>query len=171
MKTRFQNAHYILLLACVLSGGCLGYRLGTSLPPGIKTLHVPMFANRSDQPQIESEITGAVIREFQKDGTLKIVGKEDADAVLSATITKYELLPVSYDSEDRKRINEYRLCITAEIAFTDRSTGKPLLRRKLVGENYLQVQGDITAAKSQALPSAAADMAHNIVECVVDYWP
>ena len=56
--------------------GCAGYRLGTLLPPEIKTIHVPTFVNKTREPALEAETTGAAISEFQKDGTLRITDSE-----------------------------------------------------------------------------------------------
>ena len=54
--------------------GCvgLGYRLGSSLPPDIRSVYVPVFVNRTGEPRVETEATRAAKQEFQRDGTLHL---------------------------------------------------------------------------------------------------
>jgi hypothetical protein len=73
----------------VMLQGCVGYRLGSTLPKDIRTVYVPTFVNATGEPQVEAETTAAAIREFQKDGTLRIAADErSADLVLSVTLTQ-----------------------------------------------------------------------------------
>ncbi len=46
--------------------GCVGYQLGSTLDPSIKTIYVPSFINDTREPQLEVETTSAVLREFSK---------------------------------------------------------------------------------------------------------
>ena len=48
----------VTVLLTVLCG-CVGYRLGSTLPPGIRTIYVPTFKNESGEPQVESETSRA----------------------------------------------------------------------------------------------------------------
>ena len=52
---RMRQAMVLLIALVPLLGGCLGYRLGTTLPPGIRSLHVPTFVNLTGEPGLESE--------------------------------------------------------------------------------------------------------------------
>ena len=150
--------------------GCIGYRLGSTLPPGIRTVHVPTFINRSGEPLLESPATAATLEELQRDGTLSLAGQQDADALLEVTLTRFILEPLRYDRNDVKTTSEYRMRIAAELVFTERRTGKELSRRKVEGEATFDPLGDMTNAKRSVLPKATQDLAHHIVETVVEYW-
>jgi hypothetical protein len=41
---------------------------------------------------------------------------------------------------------------------------------RIQGEADFVIAGDFTTSKKQGLPAAAADLAHNIVESVVEAW-
>lgn len=162
----------LLTLAIVASlCGCMGYRLGTSLPPHMRSIYIPTFVNRTREPNLESATTQATVLEFQTDGTLRVTDKMKADLLLAVVLTGYELKPVSYEEENRKSIAEYRLLITVEMTLSESGSGKTLFEKKLTGDSYVQVGNDLAGSKVVALPSAARDLAHDIVESVVDYWP
>ena len=160
----------IALLALWLPG-CVGYRVGSMLPPDITTVHVPTFVNRTSEPQIEVEATKATIAEFQKDGSLRVVAMETADAILDVTITDFDASPLSYDQENRTSANEYRLTLTASIVLKRKATDEILTETVGVqGESTFRIAGDFTSSKQTGLPKAAQDLAHDIVEKVVEAW-
>ena len=160
----------IALLAAGLPG-CVGYRVGSMLPPDIATVNVPTFVNRTSEPQIEVESTRATIAEFQKDGSLRVVDPESADAILEVTITDFDASPLSYDEENRTSANEYRLTLTASIVLKRRATDEVLTEASGVqGESTFRISGDFTSSKQTGMPDAAKDLAHDIVEKVVEAW-
>lgn len=159
------------MLAAVMFYGCAGYRLGSSLPRDIRSIHIPMFANKSGEPLIETKATSATIAEFQKDGTLKIYEEDNADVLLEVTLTKVTLSPLAYSKNDRRKPNEYRLRLYASYVLTRVSTREVLAFEKdLVGESTFIFAGNLTTAKQSAVPNASEDLAKNIVESVVEYW-
>lgn len=158
------------LLIAVVCSGCVGYRVGSTLPPGVETLYVPSFGNKTGEPQVETEATRKTIQEFQKDGTLKIVGEELADARLEVTLTRYKLEPLRFDRDQNKTTKEYRLIIGATARLVNAKTSELISERQVEGDATFEVVGDLTNSKRQALPAAAQDLAHDIVESVVEYW-
>ena len=151
-------------------GGCFGYRVGSSLPSNIRTVHIPPFINRSSEPQIEIETTRAAVQEFQKDGTLRIADAETADGILTVQLTQHTLEPLRYEKDHARTTSEYRLRISAHIIFRRRGVKEPMVDRYVAGETTFVPTGDLTSAKTSALPAAASDLAHQIVKNVVEYW-
>ena len=165
----------ITLLICVLCvlglNGCIGYGLGTTLPPDIRSVHVPTFVNETDEPQLEIRTTSATISELQKDGTLRIAHKDQADALLEVTLKKYEVIPIRYDRDESTTPKEHRIQITALVVLTKTADQKVLVdNHAVLGESTFEIITDLTSAKRRALPKAAKDLAHNVVESVVEYW-
>jgi hypothetical protein len=158
------------LAAALSTAGCLGYRVGTSLPLEIRTVHVPTFANHSGEPLVEIETTRVALNEFQKDGNLSIAGATDADVLLKVSIQSFSTEPISYERDSAKSPSEYRLRIKAQLVLTSQRNGRELLKRTVVGEATFLPGSDLTTAKRSATPEAAQDLAHNIVESVVEFW-
>jgi hypothetical protein len=157
-------------LLAVGPAGCAAYRLGSTLPAGLKSIHVPTFVNQCGEPQVESEAVRATIQEFQKDGTLRIADERDADLRLDVTLVDYSLAPIRFRREMTRTAQEYRMTLAARIVLTRRSNGEVLTRTRVIGESTFEPGGDLTLAKRQALPKTARDLAHNIVESVVEVW-
>ena len=158
----------LILLILILICGCWGYRVGTLLPGHIQTVTVPNFKNSSGEPNIETPATNAVIDQINIDGTLKVVDK-NADALLEVEIVGYVLRPLRYDARERAR--EYRLTISVLATLTDLKEKRPLWTRKRIsGNNEFFVRGNLPATEREAIPDALEDLAHDIVEQVVEGW-
>ena len=160
----------LALLVVTLGGGCLGYRLGSSLPAGIRTVHVPTFKNQTPEPLIEAQATQAAILEFQKDGTLKVADAAEADVRLDVKLVGFELETVSYAKDSARTVNEYRLRMDAEVVLLRSKTNEELLRRTVKGDTLFQPSRDLALDKRNALPKAAENLAHQIVQTVVEFW-
>ena len=151
--------------------GCCGYKLGTSLPPNITSINVKSFYNRSGEPDVETAVTSATVREFQKNGSLRMAGADEADAIVEATVTGVKLEPLRYAKDRATETTEFRLLLTAEVVLKDRKTGKILSAHSgLTGKTAFVPAGDLSSAKRRAIPTAAQDLAHRIVDAVVEAW-
>lgn len=155
-----------------LTSSCtaLGYRVGSSLPPGINVVNIPVLENRSGEPQLELTTTKALISELQRDGTLSVGDIEKADVVLTVVLEDFSLQPLRYESDSATATSEYRLTIRASLVLKNRRDGKVMVTNKVKGETDFVPTGDLSSAKREALPRAAADLAHQIVKSVVEFW-
>lgn len=162
----------VVVMVCVffMGTGCAGYRLGSTLPPGLKTIHVPIFVNQTGEPLVESETTSAAIAEFQKDGTLSVVSEVQADLILNVVLTGYRLEPIRFQQNNIKETREYRLRLDARLKCIRTSDGSVLTSRKLIGEATFLPSGSMSLSKQKALPDAAQDLARDVVSAVVEAW-
>lgn len=153
------------------SGGCAGYKLGSNLPPGISSITIPIFINDAKEPGLETIVTGATIKEFQKDGSLKVLPKDQANSLLEVTIRKYELEPLRYRRDQAITAKEYRLTLTADVVLR-KLPGKEVMVSTpgVIGFTTFTALSDLPSARRTALPKAAADLGQRIVKCVVEYW-
>src|SRR5205814_1452655 len=78
-------------------------------PWHIKTVAVPIFLNRTQEPGVDSIITKAVAQAFATNGRLRVVRPADADAILEGEITNYGVAPIAYDPA--LNIQLYRLVV------------------------------------------------------------
>ena len=161
----------VVTAGALLGHGCAGYRLGSMLPPDIKSVAVPTFVNRTLEPMAEVEATRAAIQEFQKDGSLKVMPEGESDAVLRVTLTDYSLKPVSYRSDKRSAAREYRVTMIASVELVRCSDQAVVARHpRAKGEAVFELAGDLSSAKLRVLPEVSEDLAHSIVEKVVEAW-
>lgn len=162
-----------VFLAVMIVGsfaGCAGYRLGSTLPPDIKTIYVPLFGNKSREPLVENDATRATIAELQKDGTLKVVNGENADVILECTVTAVSLNPLRYNRADVVKPNEYRLTLSASFTLKRVRSQEIICEASVIGESTFAFFGNLTSAKQSATPRAAEDLAKRIVEKAIEAW-
>jgi len=161
-----------LLLGIVMAlPACVGYRVGSMLPPKYKTVAVPTFVNRTEEPFLQDETTSATISEIQMDGSLKIADMDNADTILTVVLTDFQLRPIRYSDNRARLAQEYRLYITASLILKDRVTDEVVVESPAVqGYSDFLVSGDLSSSKQAAFPDAAEDLAHKIVEKVVEVW-
>jgi hypothetical protein len=168
---RFRSVRVLAaLVALAVAGGCVGYQLGSTLPPGIESVYVPTFVNETGEPFVEVETTRATIQRFQTDGTLRVRDRAVADAILNVTVVEYTLQPLRYERDNNRTTDEYRVTLTAEISFSRAKDGEVLIARRVKGDADFRPSGDLSSAKRAVLPQAARDLAQDIVESVVEYW-
>lgn len=121
-----------LLLTTVLAAGAAlagcGYHLaghGTTLPPEVQSVGIPIFENRTSRPELEQRVTGAVIDEFTTRGRVRILpGEEGADAVLRGILYTYTTTPVVLNEQGRAR--RYEILITARVVLAQAATDRIL---------------------------------------------
>jgi hypothetical protein len=173
MKTSALTLAALGIAALILAplSGCVGYKLGSNLPPNIHSIAVPMFLNQSGEPSLETLTTSATIQEFQKDGSLKVADRNTADTVVEVTLKKYKLSPLRYRSDKTTTAREYRLTLVAEITWL-RLPGREVLANTTRVEGYADFEAltDLPSARRDALPDAADDLAHRIVRSIVEHW-
>lgn len=157
-----------LLALAVLAGGC-GYTVRGTLPAHINTISVPIFRNRTQEPAIESLITRAVVEAFSTNGRLRVVGSEQADAVLDGEITGYSVSSIAFDKDANVRL--YRLLVTVNLRLRDRRQNTVLFQQNDVREQAdFRVQNAVAQTISReetALRAAATDIGRAIVSLTV----
>jgi len=160
-----------LALVLLTLPGCVGYRLGSTLPPDVKAIYVRLFINKCNEPLLEIDTTNATIAEFQKDGTLRIVPKGEADVLLETTLNAMTLTPLRYDqTTDKAKPNEYRLTLEVSFVLKRAKTREIMNEATVVGESTFVFVGNLNSSKRAAIPAASEDLAKRIVEKVVETW-
>lgn len=146
-------AHVLLLLAAAtfLSAGGCGYHPLTSTvvrePATVKSIHIPVFVNRSYRATLEAYLANSITEQFaRRRGEWQIAG-EGADYLLSGTIISYDrnATAFSYRSvRELETIAEYRAVITTEITLKKRGTREALWKRRITRDQYFPANTDIS---------------------------
>jgi outer membrane lipopolysaccharide assembly protein LptE/RlpB len=123
------------VFALLALSGCGYHTLGaaTHLPPDVKILAVPVFANQTVVNGTEAPMTEAVIREFAARTRLRITPKNssDADATLRGTIVKETVTPLTYNAATQQS-SSFLITVVVSVTLLDRD-GKILYQN----ENYV----------------------------------
>ncbi|MFH1067550.1 MAG: LptE family protein [bacterium] len=158
---------------CVLMS-CAGYRLG-NIPSaemkGVKTIFVPVVKNDSYEPGLPVMVTNAILRRIDNDGTFSSSREGQADATLEVRVTRLTRSPLRRSREDVQVTDEYEVTLEAEATLTNLKSGKRIFtKRKVTGKTRYFVQDNLQEGERQALPSAADDLAVNLVKLVAEGW-
>ncbi|RJP55427.1 MAG: hypothetical protein C4549_08210 [Deltaproteobacteria bacterium] len=158
---------FALIAILIISLSACGYHFtgkrGT-LTPGVKTIAVPFFTNKTFEPRIENLFTDALIEEFLKRGKVDVSKVEGSDATIIGTIKSFKETPVSFDRNDR--VLEYRATVTLDISLKRNDDGIIVWKSSdLSGYHEYTVSSNTAITynnKIEAIRKVAEDMAEDI---------
>jgi outer membrane lipopolysaccharide assembly protein LptE/RlpB len=152
--------NFITVLCLFFVAAC-GYQLsgkGTHVPPGITSLAIPTFVNQTLEPGIEIPFTQGFLREFIFDSRVKVLGRNEADAVLDGVIKSFRLQSVSYDRSGF--VLEYETIVTVDLTLI-RKNGEVVWRLNNLSEArwYRASFGEVIPSTGGILNEASKDTA------------
>ena len=163
---------FALLLLAFLFEGCAGYQLGPATPGYLKNVHtiaVPTFSNSTLTPRIEVLVTSTVIKQFQQDGTFRIVNADSADATLKAEIVGVNRSPARSVRGNVLATTEFNLTLIVKYSLLGRD-GKTLGSAAVSGSTSFFVGTDVSTDERQALPLASEELARHLVSQLSEGW-
>jgi outer membrane lipopolysaccharide assembly protein LptE/RlpB len=115
--------------------GCGYHTVGSAahLPPGTKTLAIPVFATRTNAYRTETVMTTAVIREFATRTRLRVTPDDtgDPDTILHGTILTQNVTPLTYNSQTQQS-SSFLITMVVSVTLTARD-GRVLYKN----DNYV----------------------------------
>jgi len=156
--------------ALMVFTGCAGYMLGPTggAVAGGRSISVQFFANKTTEPRLVEAVNAAIRKRIQQDGTLRLETSGAGDIVLSGEITQFERSAISFVPRDIVTVQDYTLRLRAHVRAAERSTGKAVLDRDILGRTSIRVGQDLVSSERQVVPLAATDLADRIVSALVD---
>jgi len=169
-----RQLHFCLLpfslcLLIFLVPSC-GYHVagrGDRLPPEVKTIAVPVFANYTPKYRIEQRVSAAITREFIERTNYRITpNPAGADAVLKGEIRDVRAGVVAFDLKTG-RATTLQIQVIAKVDLVDQHTKKVLFTNPnyTFREEYQISQNPSTLFEEQdpALDRLARDLARTLV--------
>ena len=157
--------------AFLMLSGCMGYQLGGGRPEGIETVALKAVVNKTGETALEQAVTHALRERIQFDGRLKLVDLADQpDGLIEVNLQSYQLIPIAYHDRRSATPDLYRLTLHADAGLIRTADGKTVSSSKSYGETQVPFQSDLTSAKRDALPSAAAELAKYMLNDLIDQW-
>jgi len=158
------------LTLVLLAAGCAGYRLGPTNgeTAGARSVQVNFFANQTLEPRLTAPLNNALRKAIQQDGTYRLDTRGGGDLVVDGTITRFDRSGISFQPADVITVRDYALSLTARVTVKERSTGKVLVDREVIGRTTIRVGADQASTERQAVPLLAEDLARNTAALIVD---
>jgi hypothetical protein len=125
INTNRSRTLSLLAAALVLmTAGCSDVEIRPGLPTHINKLAIPVFMNRSSQPNVENELTQQLTNDFLMDNRIQLAPVEQADAILQGTIVQYQLEPMLLDVHNTPQ--QYKLRMVLSLVLKDTAAGNPI---------------------------------------------
>ena len=160
-----RRAGVLMVLTALLLAGC-GYHLAgggaeESVAPGLRTVFVDVFTNRTGEAYAESIFRSAFISRFVQEGRFKLArSRGEADAILRGTILSLQASPLAYKATNFSA--EDRITITLEIFFEERESGRTIWENRGyigTGDYPVTTAGVTESSRKDALTKLAGDTA------------
>ena len=150
--------------------GCAAYSWKPSVPDGLRTVAVPTMRNESDVTELGNIATREILREFQREGTMKIAGMGDAAIEIQGTVLRADAGVNSYARSTSWRNMEYSMDGEFEISVIDKRNGRVLIEAKRYkAHTTFLSSSDILTTKRDASGRLAEDLARQVVDDVLAY--
>jgi outer membrane lipopolysaccharide assembly protein LptE/RlpB len=166
-RPRAARAAALVLAAGLLATGGCSYSPNPALfPPHLRTLAVPVFENRTTEPNLDQEVTEAVVRRFVANNRLRVVSESEADLVVTGAIVRYSNAVFGFNA--REQAQEYQVAVTVSVTVHDRVKNREMWRddNLVRTSNYFVVA--VPGQQVQDQVSARADAIDKIAEAVIN---
>lgn len=105
------------------------YKWHTLYRDDVKTVAVPIFANRTFSQGVEFRLTKAVINQLEAQSPYKVAPKERADTILEGEVTRTRLRTIS-NNRVSATPQEQLFAITVRFTWRDLRSGRVLVERR-----------------------------------------
>ncbi len=175
MKKFKKVSCFLMAVSCFFHWSC-GYTSKTVLPQNIKTIYVNTVQNNIPVDHVyayvaglEIDITNAIIRRLHQDGNLKVVPREQADAVLEAKLIGFEQEGVRFSKLES--VEEYRLFVILDMQLVNGKTGEVIWKEpNFSGDSEYFVSTVRTLSREEAARQAVDRLARNVVDRIAEDW-
>ncbi len=153
----------LIILTALLPAGC-GYRFAggeESVAPGLRTVFVDVFTNKTGEAYADNIFRSAFISRFVQEGRFKPTrGRGEADVICRGTILSLQASPLSYKATNLSA--EDRITVTLEISFEERESGRTIWADGAftgTGDYPVTTVGVTETSRKNALSKLAGDTA------------
>ena len=87
---------------------------------------MPVFQNATTEPNLEQEVTEAIVNRFVQDNKLKVVAEAEADLVLTGSVVRYVNAVFGFNA--REQAEEYQVAVTVALTARDRVKNREMWR-------------------------------------------
>mgnify|MGYP001611563267 FL=1 len=154
----FKIVVLIVVICVLVFGGCYSFT-GSSVPPHLKTVAIPLFEDQSGfgETNLREKFTKKLNDLFVSDNSLEISDRTNANAILEGAIVTISDAP-SVISPGEQVITR-RVTMTVHASFTDMTQRKKMWEKDFSqwGE-YTQGNETRTTALEQAINKVAQDI-------------
>lgn len=163
---------FISLLALISFSGCLKYSFtGASIPPGVNSIYIPFFADRSRSGlgDLSDRLNRILIERFINQSKLQLASsEEDADAILDGFISSYSNRPFSIGGNEQANQNQVQISVSASFIYTKNES--PEWDKSFNGSFTFDPTDDPITGEQTAADEALEQIANSMFNDAVSNW-
>ena len=177
----------ILSMYLLVFSGCGIYSFSGSIPPHIKSISIPLFANETAEFGIAEAVTDEVTNVFLEENILKI--SDQGDSILKGSIKKVEDKPYTYS--EMEEVLEYRYSVGISVEWFDVREEKVLIAKNYTNWGAYSLTADVASdgidndgdgkvdsddpdesgdARELAMKAAVTKISESIINDIVSTW-
>ena len=143
----------------------------SELPTYVHTIAIPAFVNQTQTYHIATNLTQAVVREFNSRTNYRIVSDpKSADAVLYGTVMTTQLAPVTYDSQTG-RASTALVTVSMKVRLVGRDGRVLYENQNYIFRQQYQISADVSSffeEEGPAMDRLSRDFARTLVSNVLE---
>jgi outer membrane lipopolysaccharide assembly protein LptE/RlpB len=147
----------------LVPAGC-GYRLAAHADLKGKAVTIPVFANKTLRPNLETCVTRGVVEQFAGPGGARIVAPDEAELELAGAVLTYSEAASAFTAADQ--VAMYQLVMTAEGTLRQTPSGKVLWKGTVRAVQDYPTNTNI-ALKINAQESAQRELCRKLAESIL----
>ncbi len=164
IKKIYSAIFVLFLFSCTYSF------TGSSVPPHIKTVYIAVFQDRTNSGEFNlgDRVTKQLIQKFLDDNSLTVSSMNNANAIVSGTITTLTDSPSAISGKEQ--VSSRRISITIQVVYKDVVKKQTVFDKSFSDYTEYIVSGDITSVRKKAIDDTINKITENILLGVVSNW-
>ncbi|RKY86495.1 hypothetical protein DRQ09_06105 [candidate division KSB1 bacterium] len=159
MRCNYSTIFFIFLFILVMS--CFHYSFTGTPTPGINSIAIPIFEDRSSEYRLKEKLNESLVNKFLKDNSLKITSIDKADGIINGVITRVLDKPSSLEKTERAR--QFELHIYLDVTFKNKKTGKIIFQKSFDGFGIYSDLSERDKSIDEAVEKLATDVLNNVI--------
>lgn len=172
LKNNRAGTFFLVLIILISLSGCAGcpYSFtGSSVPPHLKTIAIPLMDDQSGfgEPDLRERMTNKLITRFTQDNTLEVADRSHADSMLEGIIVavRDEPLVVSKGESVTKR----RVTVSVKVTYQDLKLKKKIWEKDFSNVGDFEISGG-NAQRQVGIDAAIEKLTEDILIETVSNW-
>ncbi len=158
------------LLAWLGLPGCGVYSASSGrVEESLKRVAVQYLENQTAEPNLGTELADLIVAAIQADNTLKVVGEEAADSIISGRVVQYDLKEAFARGD--LTVTEYQVQIAVVLSFVVKATGdEKFSEKQFTGVGNYVLDDPQGTSEETAKVEAIDQIVRDILAQVVEDW-
>lgn len=161
---------YCAVLALVLAfSGCVYSFRGASLPPGVHSVAVQVFDDKSGfgDPNLRIDLTNLLTQQLISDNTYQVTSMSTADAAIIGTINSVTTQPVSIQGNEQ--VGKWQITVNVTVRFENLKTQKDIWTKQFSDWGEYDPSGG-PSNRNIGLSDAENKLSQDILLALVTNW-